>query len=66
MNEKFKVLCKNCKSEHVIEQNQIRIVPVGYKGNIKCYTICNNCQKEIILPIKMADKKTLNKVLREY
>lgn len=65
MKKELKILCKNCDAKHYVKQEQIRIVPVGYKGKVKCYITCSICKKEIIIPSNVVDKKRINKVLDE-
>lgn len=65
MKKEYKVSCSNCGKEHLIDENQICIVPVGYKGKVKCYIICDHCKNEILLPLKWANKKKLNKIIIE-
>lgn len=44
LNEKIYVKCSKCKNNICIEnKNDIEIMPVGYKGNYRYYTLCKNC-----------------------
>lgn len=65
MNKDLKIVCKHCDAKHYVKQDQIKIVPVGYKCNVKCYITCNICKKEIIIPSNVIDKKRINKVISE-
>lgn len=65
MKKSFKVSCANCGKEQLVDGNQIRVVPVGYKGKVKCYTTCDYCKNEILLPINCSSKEKLNSIFFE-
>lgn len=62
----LQVRCKNCGKVHEVRWRQINIMPIGYKGNLKCYIRCKKCNEIITISENRITKKAMRGIKFRY
>lgn len=64
------VKCDGCSEDGkpyivLVEQDDIKVRPRGYKGQIQMFVICPKCGKQLVIPEEKVPKKVFNYVLEK-
>lgn len=60
------VTCPECKKDICIEDaKDIDIIPVGYKGNYRFYTLCRKCNRMVTIKEEDVPKKIARRLKRK-
>lgn len=57
---------KKCGNVHEVRWRQINIMPIGYKGNLKCYIRCKKCNEIITISENRITKKAMRGIKFRY
>lgn len=61
--QEINVTCKECNNNiHIENEKDIKVMPVGYKGNYKFYVYCKNCGHSVTIEKEVIPKRLVRKL----
>lgn len=61
--QEINVICKECNNNiHIENEKDIKVMPVGYKGNYKFYVYCKRCGHSVTIEKEVIPKTLVRKL----